>query len=1388
MTIAVIAEKPAVARDIAKVIGATKKGDGFIHGNGYVITWAIGHLVSLAEPHQINAEWKKWRKDQLPMIPQPFQLQVLPKTKKQFNSVKKIISSDKVESVVCATDAGREGELIFRYIYEQAGCNKPISRLWISSLTKEAIKKGFENLKDGKDYEALSNAAKGRSQADWLVGMNLSRAYSLTHESGLSVGRVQTPTLAMLVEREMAIQNFVVEKYIELEATFSPLEQTENQIAYKGTWFESSKLSLAEALKMKKDDLRFAMRLNADGKDAKEIIARIKNGRAEIESLKSKTRKSPPPLLYDLTELQRHANRLYGISAKNTLQLAQKLYEERKLLSYPRTDSRHLSEDMAGTLPKIVNVIRQPYNDLLPENIGQKKLDKRYINDKKVTDHHAIIPTPVSAGRMKLTADEQKIYDLVCRRLLQAWMDDNISKVTTVITAVQSDSQTQPDRFLSSGTAIEQEGWKALDIKLKKKTTKKAKKEVSQELPPGLKKGKKQEVKDIEALKKQTKPPKRFTDATLLTAMETAGKAVDDKELSDAMKERGLGTPATRAAIIETLLKRGFTARSGKTFEATPKGIRLINIVHPKIKSPEMTGEWEHRLKLIEQNSDSLEDFMQQIEEYIRDVVKIVLSGRGSRNMPPPMPDELPPPPEDGDFIGEQYPVSKRTASISNGKKATAKKNSNSSSKTKAVGKKTATKTSAVINKKQDIVKRAKKVCPPEQFQELLKERFGFEDFRQYQREVCETLLKGKDALLVMPTGAGKSLCYQLPGIARAGTTLVISPLIALMEDQVLKLQKSGFVAERIHSGRSRLESRQVCVDYLKGNLDFLFIAPERLSVNGFPEMLAKNKPVLIAVDEAHCISHWGHDFRPDYRLLKDRLPLLKPAPIIATTATATLKVQRDIREQLELKEADDFICGFRRDNISIEVVELSAKERPEAVCQLLSNDALRPAIVYAPTRKKAESIAEELKSIAPTMAYHAGMTAKNRDLVQSSFLDNKLEIIVATIAFGMGIDKPDVRCVVHMAMPASLENYYQEIGRAGRDCKESKAILYYAYADRKVHEFFFDRDYPEKSVLQSLYNILDDTMQDKDLLCDKSGLTEDAFEIALEKLWVNGGAIIDPEENIARGNASWADRYKEQRSYKEGMLEIMSRYTATSACRMLKLVQHFGDQTDHGKPCGICDFCAPDKTIASVKRTPSNAEQKIISTILDLLRDADGISTGQLYQKACPTETIKRNSFEKILTALSKVSLIHLAEKTFLKDGQTIYYKRAEITADGYRFNDEMMDQISLVGTSDSSTSSTKLRRKKGRGKGKRAAASKNYTVAEVDPQVHEALKKWRSNKARQKGIPAFRVFGNRTLMQLAHDLPCDEQSLLEVYGVGPALYKKYGDSILRLIEQNKV
>ncbi|HMY17369.1 MAG TPA: DNA topoisomerase 3, partial [Polyangium sp.] len=1127
MTIAVVAEKPSVARDLARVLGASQSIDGAIEGGGYVVTWAIGHLVALAQPHQVDPAWKRWDLRILPMLPSSWPLVVIEETKKQFDIVKKILRRPDVESIVCATDAGREGELIFRYIYDAAACSKSVRRLWISSLTPDAIRHGFRHLRDGKLYDPLADAARARSRADWLVGMNLSRAYSLVFREDFSVGRVQTPTLAMVAERELAIRAFVPEDYLEIRATFSPEGAPKKN---EDSQYDGVLLGNAE----KPETADRPARLPADGVEAERIKRRVEVGRAIIEKIKSELRRTPPPLLYDLTELQRHANRLWGFSAQRTLDIAQSLYERHKLISYPRTNSRHLSTDIATNLDSIVSAIEGPYLALLAPGTGKTPLGKRFVDDTKVTDHHAIIPTTTRAAPESLSPDERRVYDLICRRLLCAWHDDLVEKTTTILTAVDSveSGQTFTDRFKTTGTVVEQPGWKILDLGGVKDPPKKRKKNdlgddapedepENQVLPRGLVQGQKQRVDEVRIDKKKTKPPKRFTEATLLTAMETAGKTLDEKELSDAMKDTGLGTPATRAAIIETLLKREYITREGKSLVATDKGILLINSVHPHVKSVAMTGEWEARLARMARGDGKLDVFLRAIEGYVKYVVGAIQDGEVSPIPAPTNSAQLPLSAAKID-TGKNGAAASAFESSPVGNAATAPKEPKAAKKNA-----TTTKGSVVTPEKlraaaekvrPDIVVERRPIAQGTPLVEILRQRFGFPAFRRYQEPVCRAVAEGKDVLIVMPTGAGKSLCYQLPGVARGGTTLVISPLIALMEDQVAKLRSQGFSADRIHSGRDRTKSRAACVDYLAGRLDFLFVAPERLRVPGFPEMLARRKPTLVAVDEAHCISQWGHDFRPDYRMIGQRIPSLRPAPVIALTATATPVVQDDIVRELGLDDGERFIHGFRRTNISVEVVELTPGGRVDAAVKLLAPQDRRPAIVYAPTRKHAEETAKVLSRKFAAAAYHAGMETAVRDKIQTAFLGGELDIVVATIAFGMGVDKPNVRTVVHLALPGSIESYYQEIGRAGRDGLSSRAILMHSFVDRRTHEYFFERDYPDPAMLSALYSLLSERPQTKDALAPRLTTDRDEFDKVLEKLWIHGGAIVDHEDEVRRG------------------------------------------------------------------------------------------------------------------------------------------------------------------------------------------------------------------------------------------------------------------------------
>jgi DNA topoisomerase-3 len=663
----------------------------------------------------------------------------------------------------------------------------------------------------------------------------------------------------------------------------------------------------------------------------------------------------------------------------------------------------------------------------------------------------------------------------------------------------------------------------------------------------------------------------------------------------------------------------------------------------------------------------------------------------------------------------------------------------------------------------------------------LLKQVFQFDSFRPYQQTVCESVLKGNDLLLVMPTGSGKSLCYQLPGLARGGTTLVISPLIALMEDQVYGLKALGLNAERIHSGRSRLQSRQVSTDYLKGNLDFLFIAPERLAVPGFPEMLAKRRPTLIAIDEAHCISQWGHDFRPDYRLIGERLPLLRPAPVIAMTATATPRVQEDIVARLAMEKAERHIHGFRRTNISIELLEILPSDRNRKVLEILKNNDSSPAIIYAPTRQKAEDIAGELKNKFSVGVYHAGLSPDVRDKVQASFMSGEMEVVVATIAFGMGIDKRDIRTVIHTAMPSSLEGYYQEIGRAGRDGKPSRAVLLHSYGDRRLHEFFHEKSYPHEDILKRIFNMLTSDKIPSDKLREALKMEQEEFDTALDKLWIHGGAQVDPDESVSRGRDNWHISYNRQSAHRLSQIDEISRFTNSFSCRMLYLVRHFGDREDSGTSCGICDFCDPENAMASLSRSPDSRDAGIISGIITTLKNAGSLGTGKLYNTACPGAAFPRNDFENLLKSLVKAGLITLSEHSFEKNNETVHYQRAELTHEGYSFDIKNIPSLSITLRSDT-------------GRKKKISLSKRKEIKVIrrpasgmaeNPELYKNLKEWRLRLAKKQGLPAFRIFSNKVLENLVSDLPTTHDELLMVEGIGPRFDEKFGNEVIRLVKE---
>jgi ATP-dependent DNA helicase RecQ len=687
----------------------------------------------------------------------------------------------------------------------------------------------------------------------------------------------------------------------------------------------------------------------------------------------------------------------------------------------------------------------------------------------------------------------------------------------------------------------------------------------------------------------------------------------------------------------------------------------------------------------------------------------------------------------------------------------------------------------------------------------LLHKTFGFASFRANQEAVCRAATEGRDVLLVMPTGAGKSLCYQLPAIARGGTALVISPLIALMDDQAAKLTAAGLRVARIHSGLSRDEARQACRDYLDGTLQFLFIAPERMRVPGFPEMLARRKPALIAIDEAHCISAWGHDFRPDYRTLGDYLPSLRPAPVIALTATATPAVQKDIVTQLHLDKPALFIHGFRRHNLAIEVVELSKPRRNEFTATLLKSPANRPAIVYAPSRKAAEELAAKLGGSAA--AYHAGLDPGTRERVQRHFLSGKLEVVVATIAFGMGIDKADVRTVVHTALPGSVEAYYQEIGRAGRDGLPSRTVLLHSFADRKMHDFFLERDYPAPTELSRVAAALTEDFQMPDLLRQRLKMDTETFDRAVEKLAAQGAASINIEGNVrGTGSANWRKGYDEQVNFRRSQIDRIVQFAESQQCRMSALIRHFGDTADGLRPCGHCDFCAPQNATAQAFRPPTAEEDRQLRAILRAL-DGTTRATGKLHTELSTgtlrnTPAADRKGFDTLLDALTRSGLIALTTDQWTNpEGNLITFKKASLTHEGRTLTGPLPPDLVLRDTDGSDVTSRSRKRTGSRASGtnpralgtnpralRRTAEDIGSNFTPEQKNLETRLREWRKAEAAKTGKPAFIVLSDSVLNSIVLIQPRTIPALLNVSGIGPDKADRYGAAICALCDDRAV
>jgi len=598
----VIAEKPSVGRDLAAALPGSftaSKDKTHLEGDQHVISWAVGHLVGLAEPDAYDPKLKKWRFADLPIVPDEFKL--VPndaKAKKQLDAVHRLMRREAIDRIINACDAGREGELIFAYLYETANVDKPVERLWLSSMTTKAIKAAFENLRPAAQMKTLEDAARSRSEADWVVGMNATRAASIrlraAFDGAVSLGRVQTPTLALVARREEQIRAFKPEPYWLVEAVFAASEERVYGARYLG-----------------------GKRIAED--DAATIVAACSEQTGEITALDKKEERERPQLLYDLTSLQRHANTRYGFSARRTLAAAQRLYEQHKAITYPRTSSRFLTGDMIEEIRPTAELVGRDrrYAQAAAYVTALERLPLgRVVNDAKVTDHHAVIPTKAAHELAKMGEDELKVYDLVARRFLAVFHPDAVYERTRVETTVTDHV------FRTSGRVLLEAGWKSVYDDEQTPRERSDEDSGGDQSLPRLERGEPVDVRSIESLRKETQPPRRYSEASLLAAMETAGKDIDDAELREAMKDSGIGTPATRAAIIERLISVSYIERDARALVATDKGRQVIGLLgdHP-LTSPELTGEWERRLRLIEEGSDERPAFMSGIAKFATDTV-----------------------------------------------------------------------------------------------------------------------------------------------------------------------------------------------------------------------------------------------------------------------------------------------------------------------------------------------------------------------------------------------------------------------------------------------------------------------------------------------------------------------------------------------------------------------------------------------------------------------------------------------------------------------------------------------------------------------------------------------------------------------------------------------
>ncbi len=1203
----VIAEKRSVAEKIAKAFlpdgWKPAKTASFFDCEIGRIVWTNGHLLGLAAPEDIEPSWQKWQTESLPMLPTPEQwftkaLNEAAQIRLQF--LQQEIVKSAYDLCVVATDPGREGQLIAQWLLQGLQLGAPIYRLWLQSLDAASIRSAWEHKQLNDSYAGLGHSAEARARSDWLVGLNLSRYYSIHLGALFPVGRVQTPTLQLVKDRENQISGHLPSVQWSLSARL-------DSAPWEAKLCESVNplVRVDDLQKRQRSHTRFSADKKANWTPQLTLPFRIEvSGRYDQEFSEN------PPPFYNLLDIQIDANRLLNYSAAQTAALCQELYEVHELISYPRTESRTLPTALVAEQQALAQSFAQMPSltgGLCVEPELLKPLPESHLHTPESHhEHYALVPvqTPVTV----LRADLASIFELISRRWFQAFMGP-VRGHTSVITLLPSEE----------GTRAFWEKNKLLWVIEIRQISDSGFRKDQKELPGRCEKtlpvqGEHFSVAEFQWQEHPIPAPALMSEAELLRAM-TKDTANSQKTSSSPQSESsriGLGTAATRAAVIESLKEDGYLHAAHGILTTTAKAKTLLEQVHPLLRSTQLTSRWESMLAKIEGDKLVTSAFLDQVARFLREVIFHVEK---------PMPSFSP-------LIAEP--------------------NENaSSSRTSLPG--------PALEKKPSAYK------PPSKkmVREVLLERFKITDFRPHQEDVCMAVAAGKDALLVMPTGCGKSLCYQLPGLLRGGKVLVLSPLISLMQNQASHLSNLGIAAGLLHSGLTRDQSRDICSKYRDQSEFFLFIAPERLGLGRFLEFLHRYPPNLIAIDEAHCISGWGHDFRPDYRLIGSCLESLKEIPKIALTATAGQQVQADIVSRLKMKNPHTVITGFRRTNIAIEVDYVEDSHKSKVVHKIAEDVTRLPMIIYTPTRKLADTLAASFPPPYKAAAYHAGLPSSERQAIIDHFLAGNIDIMVATVAFGMGIDKANIRTVVHYSVPGNPENYYQEIGRAGRDGKLSRAILLYSWEDWRIQEYLLNKSYPDAKNLQKVSDLLAKSPKTLPQLQAALGYDPEELTALLEKL--RGLQMIQQLGQhfaLREGAPSIIDEgYAAQVSKRKESLQFMDQFTRSSACRMSTIVGYFTNDPNQLKPCGICDICFPNYSSLGIRQKLSDEDLKRCRIILETLADYPQVAKGKLW-KEMPGGW-QQGEFDALLACLEQYGMIKIKREQFQKKDHLIHFQK---------------------------------------------------------------------------------------------------------------------------------